>query len=95
MKNPFVDHYGVSGLGFVAGVAAFLFIICPAAVLGARGLDHHGAVNTCRSYETKLGIDTEFVDYTYWSYECVTQVDGQWVPASDYIHVIQLRELGK
>lgn len=58
--------------GIVAGV-----IVLGVAV---RGFDHWATQRSCPERGEAMGMESKFVDYTFWSYECLVQLDdGRWV----------------
>lgn len=50
-------------------------------VIGIRQWDHHQAARSCIQKEQKTGLDTEFIDISFWNYDCyVILTTGEKIP---------------
>ncbi len=83
------DRYGVPGsewrFGYAAARAVFLFFL-PAVIAiclivgGIRTYAWHLAHESCPRQGAALGVETRWANYNYWSWACLTNVQGRWVP---------------
>lgn len=63
-------------LAFVGGIVLFIVVF----LLGARAVSIHYDKAGCHTYATQTGRETRFVNYTYWSWDClVRSTDGKWI----------------
>lgn len=54
-------------------------------VMGGRTWARHIGVNNCDDFGVEAEVDTKFVDYHYFSWECLVRDDDfGWVPKSNY-----------
>jgi hypothetical protein len=73
-------------------IATFLFIgiMLSGIFVGVRQLDHHYAVPNCRKQSVAYQRETKFVDYNYWSYECLVKTNnGTYVNINNLINNVQ------
>lgn len=69
-------------------VIAFIGVLA-ALPFGARQLSHHYDAAGCHRFGTESSREVRFVDYTFWSWDCLTPTsDGKWIPTD------QLRDFG-
>lgn len=73
MMDFFDDHIGL--------MLAALGIVCLAAlILGIRGIGHHYDNKTCHRFGDESGREVRFVDYSFWTWDCLTPTsDGKWI----------------
>ena len=71
-----VDRGWATWLLIVGGAAIF---VC-AVVLIANATEKHYDRAGCHSFADRTGRETRFVEYTYWSWDCLTpSEDGKWI----------------
>lgn len=69
------DDLFMAGL-IVAGVVALLVVIG----IPIRQITHHYDVKSCGIFAEESGYQTKFVDYNFFSWDCLARRDdGKWV----------------
>lgn len=70
--------YIVSFVQLVVGSLLFLGII----LLAGTAFNKSQIQAACRVFGTESNYETKYVEYTYWSVDCLAQLeDGQWISA--------------
>lgn len=70
--------------GFFLGLP-LTFLICMFLV----PLTHNSSKDGCKDYAVESNFETKFVDYSYFSWDCLAKTgDGKWVPISNIQIVI-------
>lgn len=62
--------------------AAFIgtIILMVAIFAGHRYVEHHYSKASCNAFGLTSGREVRFVDYTFWSWDCLTPAsDGKWI----------------
>lgn len=78
----------LKGIGKICLVFLLGFVIAVMIYLIIRQVDHHYEKNTCDNRGRVTGFDTKFVDYNFWSYDCLAKrSDGKWVAFDKAINV--------
>lgn len=86
------DRYGMMKGGIIVAVVAVVAVLfIPGCVVGIRQIDRHMAGTKCDAIERTLGQEAFMVDFNYFEYDCLTEVDGQLVSAEDYLRLTQIR----
>lgn len=73
----------------VASILLMAFII-GAILLGIRQVDHRFTVANCPKRAQAYNRETKFVEYNFWSYECLVKAkDGTYVNVNKMVNNIQ------
>lgn len=70
----------IAVLGFLAGIVLFVLVT----VLSVRTVDRHYVGKNCPSRGISFSLPSKFVEYNFWSYECLVQIGDTWVPVNQY-----------
>jgi hypothetical protein len=85
MDNPFV----YVPLIFVVGITGFVALMA-GTYLPIRQIDHNLTVSKCHTFAEASGYQTKFVDFNFFSYDCLGKTsDGRWIP-TDRLHDVNV-----
>lgn len=74
---------------FVAALLVAVVLVVGGIGLVARQVTHHYDASNCRRFGQETSREVRFVEYTFWSWDCLTPSGaGQW------ISIDALREVG-
>jgi hypothetical protein len=75
-----------AGIAITIGcLVAAVAILVGGLLLIGRQVDHHYKQSTCPERGEVMGRPTKFVDYTFWSYDCLAQADdGTWLSVDKF-----------
>lgn len=72
----------MSELRFALTALSVILVLTIGLVLGINGLAHHYDEVNCTQFGASANRTVKFVDYSYWSWACLTPTrDGQWIDA--------------
>jgi hypothetical protein len=78
--SDFWDSFWEGPLGLVAFVVVTLVVVVGGLGIGIRQISHHYDVANCGRFGEESGREVRFVDYTFWSWDCLTPTqDGKWI----------------
>lgn len=84
-----IDLYGLEDWQWFVVILVGVLMFVVAVGLVVRQVSHHYAVANCDRFQQVSGHEVEFVDYTFWTWDCLALTpSGQWLP------VDQLRDFG-
>lgn len=70
------------GIWLISGALALAFFLFGIGMV-VRDVGHHYDVAACSSFGEQSNREVKFVDYTYWSWDCLTPTtDGKWISTS-------------
>lgn len=84
MKESGIYSSGMLKIGWAltlifGGIALFIVV----GVLTTTPISRHYDHLNCRKFGQNTGRVVKFVNYSYWSWECLTPSrDGRWIPTS-------------
>lgn len=81
IEHIFFDHWGDVRVAWIAFIGAVMIaVIVVGAVIVGRDLDHNLGVRECHTFGRESRREVQFVDYSYWSWDCLTpSSDGKWI----------------
>lgn len=88
-RNIFFDNFGMLRVGWwILGLFVAVPILIAALLFGTiRQIDHHYQQKYCEPRLSSYGREGKFVDYNYWSYDCLAKTsDGSYVPINSLIN---------
>lgn len=77
-KEPHYDMWKgryILGTG-IAIIVSLIFVL----TFGIRGLVHNIDHRECPRKAAAMGLQAQFVDYSWFGWECLANIDGRWVP---------------
>lgn len=88
MRDPYYSGFRDSFAYLMLVVAGCLIAFLAALMTGIRYAQHYYDHKNCTAFSVNTGRETKFVDYTWWSWDCLTPTkDGKYIP------IDQLRDL--
>lgn len=85
MSISFKDDLSLVRIGWIFAIMAMtVAVIMLGGGLLARQVGHHYSVLECHTWSSANGRQTKFVDYSTWSWDCLTPSGhGTWISTSN------------
>lgn len=80
--SRFVDRHEtlVGVTKFTVALATCIVVFFAGLTVIIRQFDHHYTVNDCRKFAESSNYETKFVDYSFWTWDCLVKSGDRWVP---------------
>lgn len=82
------------GLEFLAFLGGFMLLfvgLVAAAIFGVTVLDRSQTSRACVAFEQQTGRETEFMSFTWWTYDCMVRTERGWVGIDAVVGTEQTR----
>lgn len=88
LRRVFYDNYGLRIGAAVTLILVGILVAILVGIVGCRQLDHSMSKNSCYGWGEATGREVQFVDYHYFSYQCLVHIDdGRWVDVSNVVAI--------